>query len=50
MREAEMRGIAGLIDAVLAAPEDEAVRRAVGSQVRELAAAFPLYAEQPAVR
>jgi glycine/serine hydroxymethyltransferase len=50
MREAEMRTIAGLMDAVLAAPESEAVRRSVVGQVRELAAAFPLYADQPAVR
>jgi glycine hydroxymethyltransferase len=48
MRETEMRTIAGLIDAVLAQPESEAVRRTVAAEVRELAGAFPLYADQPA--
>jgi glycine hydroxymethyltransferase len=50
MREAEMRTIAGLIHTVLAAPENEGVRRSVAGQVRELAAAFPLYADQAALR
>jgi len=50
MREAEMRTIAGLIDAVLAAPDNESVRQHAAREVRELAAAFPLYAEQPAAR
>ena len=50
MREAEMRTIAGLIDAVLAAPDSESVRQHAGREVRELAAAFPLYADQPVVR
>ncbi len=50
MREAEMRAIAGLMDAILAAPESEEVCRSVGGEVRELAAAFPLYADQPAAR
>src|SRR5574341_2029259 len=48
MREAEMRSIAGLMDAVLAASESEAVRRTTAAEVRELTAAFPLYADQPA--
>ncbi|MBI3082383.1 MAG: serine hydroxymethyltransferase [Gemmatimonadetes bacterium] len=48
MREAEMRSIASLMDAVLTAPDSEAVRRATAAEVRELAAAFPLYADQPA--
>ena len=43
MREPEMRRIAELIDAVLAAPADEAAIARVRSGVRELAAAFPLY-------
>jgi glycine hydroxymethyltransferase len=50
MREAEMRIIAGWIDTVLSRPDDEATLRAVGAQVRELAAAFPLYAEAAASR
>ncbi len=48
MRETEMRTIAGLMDAVLVAPEKEEVRRSAAAEVRELAAAFPLYADQPA--
>ena len=43
MKEGEMRRIADLIDRVLRAPEDESVLRAVRSDVRELAAEFPLY-------
>jgi len=43
MKEGEMRRIAGFIDRVLAAPEDESVLRAVHSEVRSLAAEFPLY-------
>ncbi len=50
MREGEMRVIAGLIDRVLARPDDEATRAAVAGEVRELAAAFPLYADQAAAR
>ena len=50
MREGEMRTIAGLIDRVLAKPEDEATREAVLGEVRELAAGFPLYADQAAAR
>ena len=50
MREGEMRRIAELIDTVLGAPADDAVLGRVRSEVRELAAAFPLYpAVQPAV-
>jgi glycine hydroxymethyltransferase len=43
MREAEMRRIAELIDRVLSAPDDSNVAAAVRAEVRELAAAFPLY-------
>ncbi len=43
MKEPEMRRIAGFISRVLAAPSDESVIRAVRSEVRELAAEFPLY-------
>ncbi len=50
MRETEMRAIAGWMDAVLSRPDDEATVRAVAAEVRELAAAFPLYAEEPAPR
>ena len=45
MREAEMRRIAELIDGVLQAPDDESVITRVRGDVRELAAAFPLYPE-----
>ena len=50
MREGEMRTIAGLIDRVLSRPEDDATREAVAGAVRELAGAFPLYADQSAAR
>ncbi|MGH7663019.1 MAG: serine hydroxymethyltransferase [Gemmatimonadaceae bacterium] len=43
MKESEMLQIAVLIDRVLTAPEDAAVLHAVRADVRELAAAFPLY-------
>ncbi|HEY9479487.1 MAG TPA: serine hydroxymethyltransferase, partial [Gemmatimonadaceae bacterium] len=43
MREGEMRTIAGLIDRVLLDPDDERSVREVGNEVRQLAAAFPLY-------
>jgi glycine hydroxymethyltransferase len=43
MREAEMKRIAGFIDRVLRAPEDEGVQRAVKAEVRDLANEFPLY-------
>jgi glycine hydroxymethyltransferase len=50
MREGEMRTIARLIDQLLARAEDEATRRSVGGEVRELAAAFPLYVGEAAAR
>ena len=43
MRETEMRRIAELIDTALQAPDDAAVTVRVRSDVRGLAAAFPLY-------
>ena len=43
LREEEMRRVAALIDAVVSAPEDEAVIAAVRAEVKELTAAFPLY-------
>ena len=43
MRASEMKRIAALIDRLLKAPEDEATITAVRSDVRALAAAFPLY-------
>jgi glycine hydroxymethyltransferase len=43
MSEQEMTQIAALIDRVLAAPEDAAVKAAVRQEVRTLAEAFPLY-------
>ena len=43
MREPEMVRIAALIDRVLAAPTDAAVRAAVKADVQALTAAFPLY-------
>jgi glycine hydroxymethyltransferase len=43
MKEGEMKRIAGFIDRVLTAPEDEAVLAAVKKEVRALAAEFPLY-------
>ena len=45
MREAEMRQIAGLIEAALGAAEREDELQRIRSDVRELALAFPLYAE-----
>ena len=42
MTENEMRQIGGLIDAVLRTPDEETTRRVEG-EVRELAAAFPLW-------
>ena len=53
MKEPEMRRIAELIDAVLAAPDDETVLRRVRGDVRDLAGEFPLYpgcGEEMAVR
>jgi glycine hydroxymethyltransferase len=43
MREAHMEEIAGLIDTVLRAPEDAAVKARVRDDVRRLTKAFPLY-------
>ena len=43
MQEAEMVTIAGLIDRVLAAPDDAGVTAAVRKEVHALAAKFPLY-------
>jgi glycine hydroxymethyltransferase len=43
MKEKEMKRIAGFIDRVLAAPADESVVSSVKSEVRTLAAEFPLY-------
>jgi glycine hydroxymethyltransferase len=43
MKEQEMRRIAGLIDRVLGALQDEAVTEAVRAEVHEMANAFPLY-------
>jgi glycine hydroxymethyltransferase len=46
MKEAEMARIAELIDRVLSRPGDGAVEASVRSQVEELTAQFPLYAER----
>jgi glycine hydroxymethyltransferase len=43
MKENEMKEIAGLIDRVLAAPDDANVSREVSAEVRELTSRFPLY-------
>jgi glycine hydroxymethyltransferase len=43
MREPEMDAIAEYISRVLAAPEDDAVLRAVKSEVKQLCRKFPLY-------
>jgi glycine hydroxymethyltransferase len=45
MQEPEMDAIAGFIARVLAAPDDEAVARAVRSDVEGLCRKFPLYPE-----
>jgi len=45
MKEPEMEAIAGLIGRVLDAPDDEAVARAVRTDVEALCRKFPLYAE-----
>lgn len=47
LRESEMRLVAELIDSALEARDDEARLENVARQVRELAAAFPLYADSP---
>ncbi|MEX0909237.1 MAG: serine hydroxymethyltransferase, partial [Gemmatimonadaceae bacterium] len=43
MKEPEMERIAGLIERVLAAPDDDSVRETVRAEVRELTGGFPLY-------
>jgi glycine hydroxymethyltransferase len=43
MKEKEMKKIAGFIDRVLSAPDDESLLQSVKSEVRALAAEFPLY-------
>ncbi|HET7549701.1 MAG TPA: serine hydroxymethyltransferase [Gemmatimonadaceae bacterium] len=43
MKEGEMRTIAGMIDRVLRAPDDEGTLREVGVEVRQLSGGFPLY-------
>jgi glycine hydroxymethyltransferase len=43
MGVAEMKQIASLIDVVLKAPDDQAVKAEVREQARKLAQAFPLY-------
>lgn len=45
MKEAEMVRIADLIERALAKPEDEAHLADVKKNVRELAHAFPMYAD-----
>ncbi len=45
MREAEMRQIAGLIEAALGAAERDDELARIRSEVREMALAFPLYSE-----
>jgi glycine hydroxymethyltransferase len=43
MKEPEMERIAGLIERVLAAPDDDSVCKKVRAEVRELTGGFPLY-------
>ncbi|CAA9357289.1 MAG: Serine hydroxymethyltransferase [uncultured Gemmatimonadaceae bacterium] len=50
MKEPEMERIASLIDAALAAVDDERAREAVKQQVQDLAGTFPLYPEAALVR
>jgi glycine hydroxymethyltransferase len=50
MREPEMRRVAALIDQALAAVDDPAGLERVKGEVRELAAAYPLYPEAVSVR
>jgi len=50
MGPAEMRRIAALIDRVLRAPDDANVIQSVRGEVRELAAAFPLYPASPSLQ
>lgn len=46
MKEGEMRQIAGIIDRILQAPTDEAIRAEVIAEIHELTAQFPLYAKR----
>jgi len=46
----EMKMIAGWIAQVLERPEDASHAEAIGREVRELAAAFPLFAWEPVLR
>jgi glycine hydroxymethyltransferase len=46
----EMQAIAGWIARVLERPDDQAQAEAVGREVQELAAAFPLFAWEPVLR
>ncbi len=48
MKEPEMRRVAGLIDRAIASAGDEAALEKVKTEVAELVAAFPLYAERRA--
>ena len=50
MKEPEMEHIASLIDAALAAVDDEGAREGVKRQVHDLAGSFPLYPEAALVR
>jgi glycine/serine hydroxymethyltransferase len=50
MGEEEMRLIAGWIARVLEAPEDVERATAVGREVQELAAAYPVFAWEPVLR
>ncbi len=43
LREAEMREIAGLIERILAAPDDATIASTVSGEVREMMTRFPLY-------
>ena len=43
LREQEMRDIAGFIDRILGAPDDQAVALSVSGEVREMMTCFPLY-------
>jgi glycine/serine hydroxymethyltransferase len=45
MKEAEMVEIAGMIDQVLQAPEDEKIHAKVAGQAKELCKRFPLYGD-----
>ncbi len=49
MKTDEMRRIAGMMDRVLAAPNDELVATEVRTEVKEMTAAFPLYPAPTAI-